>query len=187
MPHTSSDDQVLSEIGLSRCLKEMRKNDEPLSWEFVKKYFKSENFYAYRSSSVEKAYKQSKASINKTWDDISSQIKHEVFGMKSSTVNSSFVEKRTVEEPIKNNLWKLTPNKFPHLFEDGVESYVLWYANKDESESKFKEWIAQCEELEHCDLIVYENSPSYKSVKLIPHLHILAREVEKGKTRIIMF
>ena len=81
---------------------------------------------------------------------------------------------------------RLTPNEFPYFFEDDVKSYVLWYGKEDVTKSKLKEWIAQYEKLEHCDLIVFENSSKYQSVKLIPHSHIFAREVEKGKTRIIM-
>ena len=82
---------------------------------------------------------------------------------------------------------RLTQNKFPYFFEDGVKSYVLWYGNKDVTESKLKKWIDQRKELEYCDLIVFGNKPSYMSVTVIPHLHILARKVDKGKIRIIMF
>ena len=82
---------------------------------------------------------------------------------------------------------RLTPNKFPYFLENGVKSYVLWYGNEYETESKLKKWIDQCEELKDCDIIVFGNSPSYMSVKVIPHLHILAREVEKGKKPAIIF
>ena len=81
-------------------LEEMRKNNEPLSWGFVKEHFKSENFYGYRSKSVEEDYENYKKNTEKKWEDVGSLIKHKVFGMKSSDSNW-FVGKLTVKESIK--------------------------------------------------------------------------------------
>ena len=69
---------------LVRQLKEMRNKNARLSWKFVKENFKSEYFYCYRSESVEKDYKKYRKTIKDEWDDVSSLIKHEVFGMPSS-------------------------------------------------------------------------------------------------------
>ena len=85
---------------LVRQLKEMRNKNARLSWKFVKENFKSEYFYCYRSESVEKDYKKYRKTIKDEWDDVSSLIKHEVFGMPSS-VSKRFVGKQTVIAPIK--------------------------------------------------------------------------------------
>ena len=84
MENTSSDDQVLSQIELEIRLEEMLNKNARLSWGFVKKYYKYENFYGYRSESVEEKYEEYMKATGEEWDDISSLIKHEVFGMPSS-------------------------------------------------------------------------------------------------------
>ena len=48
-----------------------------------------------------------------------------------------------------------------------------------------EEWISQCEELKNCDLIVFENVDCNKSVKLIPHLQILARKTMSEIPKIV--
>ena len=82
---------------------------------------------------------------------------------------------------------KLTLNKFPYYFEDGVKNFVLWYGNKNATKEEKEEWILQYKELEIYDLIVFENDPNLRSVRLIPHLQILARKVKAGKSRTILF
>ena len=84
-------------------------------------------------------------------------------------------------------MWKLTLNKFPYFFEDDVKNFVLWYGNKYTTKSEKEEWMFQCEEFKHCDLIVFENMSSLKSLNLISHLQIMARKTKNSEKRKIMF
>ena len=84
-------------------------------------------------------------------------------------------------------MWKLTLNKFPYFFEDDVKNFVLWYGNKHTTKSEKEEWMSQCEELKNCDLIVFENMSSLKSLNLISHLQIMARKTKNNEKRKIMF
>ena len=72
---------------------------EPFSWEFAEKFYKlNMSSYVYRSNSVGREYGKYNLESRRIWDDISSVIKHEVFGMQFSFDRTS--NKRIVEEPI---------------------------------------------------------------------------------------
>ena len=76
------------------------------------------------------------------------------------------------------NTWKITLNKFPYFYEDDVTNYVLWYENKDATIIEKQKWVSECGELKNYDLLVFENPECIKSIKMIPHLQILARKSE---------
>ena len=76
-------------------------------------------------------------------------------------------------------------NKFPYFYEDDVTNYVLWYENKDATKKEKQKWISECGELKNYDLLVFENPEFIKSIKMIPHLHILARKSESKTPKTI--
>ena len=66
-----------------------------------------------------------------------------------------------------------------------MTNYVLWYENKVATKIEKQKWISICGELKNYDLLVFENPECLKSIKMIPHLHILARKkVSKTPTTI---
>ena len=83
---------------LYRCFIPHQDENEPLSWDFAIKCHEADYFLSFRRKSIQKEYKKSKVTTESKWDDISSQIKHEVFGMESSFDEN--LNKRTVKEDI---------------------------------------------------------------------------------------
>ena len=81
----------------------------------------------------------------------------------------------------------LMVNKYPYHYARGITNWVLWFEKEDATREEMIRWVEGYEELDDYDLIVYENPPSYKSVKGIRHLQILARETEDGQRRQIYF
>ena len=59
----------------------------------------------YRNNGVERRFNESKKLTNMIWDDVSSQIKHEVFGMKYNSDPKT--KKQAVKEPIKSKFSKI--------------------------------------------------------------------------------
>ena len=94
---TSLNDLALE---LNNIIREKRKqNTEPLSWEFAEKCYKTQCFYIYRSLADEERYEKSRHVTSLIWDGITSQIKQEVFKMKTSYDNT--LQRWTVKDPIK--------------------------------------------------------------------------------------
>ena len=101
MSHTSSNNETSEKKELRKEFNEIKSENKRLSWKFAERCYKSKLFFTYRNKSVEKDYKEFKASTKKKWDDVSSRIKHEVFGMQCWTVYSPLVKTQYVEEPIE--------------------------------------------------------------------------------------
>lgn len=106
-----------------------------------------------------------------------------------------YVHKRTNERDLFNELFDghnqafvITENRFPYVLEANITQQIIWFRNDelnqvDEAflQSAFVElWSTH-------DFFVYVNHPQHRSIKTIPHMHVLYKRQEASATLVSLF
>jgi hypothetical protein len=142
-----------------------------MSWEYILKFNQSPPEETFpRSETIIKEYQQHKTNVISKYNNISQYITCKYFS------NSNAAK-----------FFRLVPNEFPYLLEDGIKHLVCWFnpfvfPNKSPDLNTIPDQIKVIMKLYNSkltlgkDWIYFENNTTARSVPGIRHIHIFIKE-----------
>jgi hypothetical protein len=146
-------------------------NSPALTWEYISKFNQSPPDETFpRSEKVIKSYRHHKTNIISKYDNISDYLINKLFSKSNAA-----------------RLFRIIPNEFPYLLEDGIKHLVCWFNpfvfpynspdlnNRPDQIEIIMKFYNKNLKL-GVDWIYFENITSARSVPGIRHIHIFIKE-----------